>query len=248
MRTCRVCKESKPDEDFNKDRNECRECQKKLQKSRYWAKKGQVADVIEKTCSTCGFILPISKFDTQCGTRDGYRTICKDCCNKRRKEWRYRVGEDKPASSTHARNVYLGITIGEEVACRYFKNPIRAPYGTSGYDLICQNGFKIDVKLATLGKNGSWTFGIRNRTGEKPDYYLLLAMESIDVLTPRHIWLIPVDAVIGRHKLGDKICFGVSKNTVSKIAKYEKPIDRLQCICGSLHQPDEYINLEITSS
>ena len=94
MRTCRVCEESKPDEDFNKGRNECRECQKKLQKSRYWAKKGQVADVVEKTCSTCGFILPISKFDTQCGTRDGYRTVCRDCCNKRRKEWRYRTSED----------------------------------------------------------------------------------------------------------------------------------------------------------
>ena len=234
MKTCRVCEESKPDEDFNKDRNECRECQKKLQKSRYWAKKGQVADVIEKTCSTCGFILPISKFDTQCGTRDGYRTVCRDCCNKRRKEWRYRTGEYKPASPTHARNVYLGIIIGEEVACRYFKNPVRAPYGTSGYDLICQNGFKIDVKLSTTGKNGSWSFGIKNRSGEKPDYYLLLAMESMEVLTPRHIWLIPASAIIGRHKICDKVCFGVSPSTINKLEKYEKPIDRLECICKTM--------------
>ena len=235
MKTCRVCEEDKLEEEFNKGRNECRECQKKLQKSRYWSKKDHVADIADKTCSTCGFILPINKFDTQCGTRDGYRTVCKDCCNKRRKEWRYKIGEDKPASATHARNVYLGITIGEAVAKRYFKNPVRAPYGTPGYDLICQNGFKIDVKLSTIGKNKSWSFGIRNRTGTKPDYYLLLAMESIDTLIPHHIWLIPFDAVIGRQKLCDKICFGVSQNTVHKIARYEKPIDRLKCICDSMH-------------
>ena len=238
MKTCRVCNQHKPVEEFNAGRNECRDCQKKLQRERYWSKKGKVANITEKTCSACGFVLPISKFDTQCCTKDGYRTICKDCCNKRRKQWRYRVGEDKPASSTHARNVYLGITIGEEIASRYFKNPVKAPYGTPGYDLVCQNGFKIDVKLATIGKNGSWTFGIKNRTGTKPDYYLFLAMESIETMNIQHIWLIPSNAIIGQRELSGRTSFGISPTTVHKLAKYEKPIDRIDCICNTWKSSD----------
>ena len=234
MRTCTICVETKSKEGFNKGRPECRECSKKIQKEAYWRNKGRCIDITEKTCKKCGMILPISKFDKKGCAKDGYRQNCKDCTNELRKEWRYKRGDNELPSPTHARNVWLGITIGEEVASRYFKNPRRAPYGTPGYDLICQNGFKIDVKLSTLNRN-SWTFSMQNRTGEKPDYYLMIAMESGDTLTPRHIWLIPVGATVGNRKLCERQSISVSPSTVSKLAKYEKPIDKLNCICDTMH-------------
>jgi len=195
-----------------------------------------VADITEKVCSTCGFILPISKFNTQCGTKDGYRNVCKDCCNKRRKNWEHKIGKSEPASSTHARSVYLGVIIGEEIACKYFKNPVRAPYGTPGYDLICQNGFKIDVKLATANKDGAWSFSIKNRSGEKPDYYLLLAMDDTDDLSPCHIWIVPANAIIGKGKICDRQSFMVSPTTLHKLSKYEKPIEKLECVCNMMKE------------
>ncbi len=48
MKTCRVCNQHKPVEEFNAGRNECRDCQKKLQRERYWSKKGKVANITEK--------------------------------------------------------------------------------------------------------------------------------------------------------------------------------------------------------
>jgi hypothetical protein len=235
MRKCSVCGEVLEASEFNKGRCECRNCSKRIQKEKYWKNKGRCADITEKMCKVCGKILPISKFDKKGCAKDGYRPECKDCGNIWRKEWRYRTGEDKPPSPTHARNVWLGITIGEEVASRYFKNPQRAPYGTPGYDLICQNGFKIDVKVATFARGG-WVFHVKNRSGTKPDYYLLIAMESSEVLTPCHIWLVPANGQIGNKMICERSSFGISPKTISKLSQYEKPIEKLTCICNSMYE------------
>jgi len=234
MRICSQCGKELPDDCFNKGRPECRECSKKNWKERYEKQKNKVSDITSKYCPGCGKIIPISMFDRKPGAADGYREVCKVHANERRKVWRHKRGDNKTPTLYHARNVYLGVEIGEEVAARYFKDPVRAPYGTPGYDLICRNGFKINVKLSTANKDGRWVFALTNRSGAKCDFYLLIAMGSLDDLTPKHIWLIPPDVVIGKSKMCDKQSFSVAPSTVSKLAEFEKPIERLESCCNTM--------------
>jgi len=219
---------------FNKGRSECRECSKKTWKERYHASKNHHEDLIGKTCSLCNTFLPIKDFNKKAGSADGYRNECKTCINKRRQEWRYRRGDNKSPSRDHAWNVWFGIEIGEEIASRYFDNPTRMPYGNPGYDLICKNGFTINVKMAIQRDDRRWTYALSSRSGVGCDYYMLIAMSDRDTLEPLHVWLIPSNAVVGRNRTCDKGSLSVSPSTLSKLAEYEKPVGHLQCCCQSV--------------
>lgn len=43
--------------------------------------------MIEKNCSRCGRLLPIECFHKDRKGKDGYKTFCKDCLNKRKEEY-----------------------------------------------------------------------------------------------------------------------------------------------------------------
>jgi hypothetical protein len=40
-----------------------------------------------KTCSKCGETKDINAFGKRADTKDGYKTICKDCCNINQRKW-----------------------------------------------------------------------------------------------------------------------------------------------------------------
>jgi len=84
---------------------------------------------------------------------------------------------------------YLGITIAERVLSKIFKNVKVMPFGNQGYDIICGQGYKIDIKSAVRRKQHLWGFNIgRNQIA---DYFLCLAFDSREDLNPEHLWLIP---------------------------------------------------------
>jgi len=231
-RMCSQCKQIKKLEEFNKGRTECRVCSQKIWKERYDATKGKFDEnLTHKICKGCNQLLPISEFQKKAGSRDGYNNKCKICTNKDRLEWRHNTGRSKTPSRTHAWNVRLGNEIGEKVAARYFVEPIQMPYNNPGYDLICKNGHTIDVKCA-IANNNRWNFSIKHN--KIPDYFILIAFDSKENLQPQHIWLIPGSAIINNKLFNSRSSFSVSLSTCSKIAQYEKPVEKLECCCQSM--------------
>jgi len=109
---------------------------------------------------------------------------------------------------------YLGVTVAEKVLSKIFKNVEVMPFGNSGFDFICNSGYRIDVKSACKMKNRkAWIFGIKQN--QIADYFLCLAFDNRDNLNPEHIWLIPAKQVNHLKTLT------ISQSKLYKLSQYE---------------------------
>jgi len=123
--------------------------------------------------------------------------------------------------------MYLGVYIAERVLKNVFENVLAMPVGNPGFDFICQNGFKIDVKSACPRKRKnsvSWEFIIRrNKIAE---FFLCLAFDSRDDLNPLHMWLLPGD------KFNHMSSVSINQNTIDKWDEYRLPVDKVITCCN----------------
>lgn len=128
-------------------------------------------------------------------------------------------------------NLYLGCIV-EELLARTYKDVKIMPFGNRGFDIICNQDFKIDIKSSALGnKYGYWIFSIvKNQIA---DYFLCIAFESRDDLIPVHVWLIPGKDV------NNNVTISISKTTLTKWSKYEQPLDRVLKCCDEM-KGDKY--------
>lgn len=117
--------------------------------------------------------------------------------------------------------VYLGIYVAERLLPKIFDNPKAMPYGNTGYDYICKNGYKIDVKSSSLRKANYWKFDIRKN--KIADVFLCIAFDNRLNLNVKHIWLIPGNEIIRTQKLNELISLCISDCDYSKdpLKKYE---------------------------
>ena len=99
------------------------------------------------------------------------------------------------------------------------------PPKNRGFDFICSNGYKIDVKSSTLHDN-RWGFYIRYNT--IADYFLCLAFDNRNDLNPQHLWLIP------GYILNDKSGVSITESTLDKWKKYEQPINDVITCCDTM--------------
>lgn len=151
--------------------------------------------------------------------------------NDYRKQYGYKNGKHKPMSENKACAAYLGVYIAERVLSKIFDNVVTMPYGHKEYDFICNKGYKIQVKSSCMWvchKNDTkrkeknmWSFGIKkNRIA---DYFLLIAFDNRNNITPMHIWLIKGSETIitNEHpkQLNERVTFNIS-NTFEVIQKY----------------------------
>jgi len=127
---------------------------------------------------------------------------------------------------------YLGIHIAERVLSKVFKNVTRMPNNFSGYDFICNKGMKIDVKsLCILKRHNNhdyFTFNIKRNV--LADYFLCLAFNSRDDLTPIHMWLLPGE------KFNHIKCAAISATTMNKWDEYKLPVDKVLSCCEVMKQ------------
>lgn len=124
---------------------------------------------------------------------------------------------------------YLGLHISEHILSKVFKNVRQMPYGNKGFDFICNNGYKIDVKSATLlgKKYKRWCFGIEHN--QIANYFLCLAFDNREDLNPLHIWLIPGNNVNKRTSIS------ISPNTLNKFDRYKLDrLDKIKLCCNKL--------------
>jgi len=180
-----------------------------------------------KQCSQCKEMKPVSEFYIRNGI---ISSSCKSCDIKRVTEWRYRTGRVKPMSENKECASYLGVHIAEKVLSKVFKDVQLMSPNHPGYDFICNNGYKIDVKSSTrhFGSHSSdaWRFYFRHNT--TPDYFLLIAFDNREDLNPEHLWLIPESVINGKSALS------IFESNLERMEQYEKPIDSVITCCNKL--------------
>jgi hypothetical protein len=122
------------------------------------------------------------------------------------------------------------VHVAEQVLSKVFKGVEQMPYGHKGYDFICNQGKKIDVKSACTQthdrKSDSRTFMIRKN--KIADYFLCLAFDNREDLNPLHIWL------ISGHIINHLIGATISESTLSKWDEYKLDIDKVVKCCDSM--------------
>ena len=119
-------------------------------------------------------------------------------------------------SSSSMWDVYLGVHVAEHALSKVFKNVKRMPTNNPGFDFICSNDYKVDVKSSCLSSHHppKWAFSIRYNT--TADYFLWIAFnDDHEHLTPLHIWLVP------GHIVNHTSLISITENSLDKWAAYE---------------------------
>ena len=132
--------------------------------------------------------------------------------------------------------LFLGVHVAEQVLALVFNHVDRMPNNNPGYDFICGNGYRIDVKSAcrSVRKIGSdrWEFYIgKNQIAE---YFLCLAFDNRDDLNPEHVWLIPARYV------NDHMTVGVSESTIAKWDEYKLDVEKVSACCNIMKGDKEH--------
>jgi len=185
-----------------------------------------------KRCPKCGELKELSQFNKHKNRKDAHQSLCRDCCHKagiiRIREVRGSI----PMSENKECPSYLGVAIAERLVRHLFTDVVTMPNGNSGYDFVCNHDKKIDVKSACTTMNNKrypyWVFNIRNN--QVADYFLLLAFDSRENLTPLHQWLIPGNVL--NHLIGTTI----SPSTIHKWDKFSQPIKAAQICCNAMKE------------
>lgn len=193
---------------------------------------------VKLLCSDCG--VELSDDNWAPSRRKIKSRICRMCASARSGEWnrahpekhkaswlRYRQKSGAPTMRENTQcPMYLGVHVAERILSKVFKNVERMPVNNIGYDFVCSRDKLIDVKAATASKRGGWTFHIREN--KIADYFLCLAFDNRNDLTPMHLWLVP-----GR-VLNNKITTSISPSTVSKWSDYELPVNKVATCCDTI--------------
>ncbi|MGA2912331.1 MAG: hypothetical protein ABSE07_02315 [Methanoregula sp.] len=181
--------------------------------------------MIEKQCSRCKQVLPISKFQKDITRPSGYEGLCKKCRNDLRNEWSHKTGRSKSYKENALCPLFLGIHVAEELLLKTFKNVKRMPPNNPGFDFICGKGFKVDVKSSCLrpGRWPYWQFHINHNT--TADYFACIAFDNRYSLNPLHFWLIPGGIV------NTKMGINIHPAFLNKWSGYENPLDKISLTC-----------------
>ncbi len=161
--------------------------------------------------------------------RKKYYLLHKEEIIKQHKDRRHRIGECRPMEENKECPHFLGIHIAENILQNLFSDIKRMPVTNKGYDLLCKQGFKIDVKSSCRHHRGgtvdAWSFVINYN--QIADYFLCLAFDNRDSLKPEHLWLIPGKDVSHLHT----VLISDRAISLSKWEDYEKPLDEVDKHC-----------------
>ena len=197
----------------------------------------------DPTCSRCGVELCDDNWYPSCQRTCHH--ICKKCDNLRKTLWQdanpdkvkaiHARGRRKrgvlPYSENKKCSQYLGVHIAENVLRHVFNDVKVMPHNNPGYDFICGGGHKIDVKSSCRHHSryaDNWVFYIKKNKMAK--YFLCIAFDNRDDITPEHVWLIPSDEV------NDKTGASIAITTLDKWKEYELPIDKVITCCNSMKE------------
>lgn len=146
------------------------------------------------------------------------------------RDYMHRTGRNQPMSKKRDCPAFLGIHVAERVLSHIFKNVTRMPYNNPGYDFVCNNGFLVDAKAACRGhhlhRSDNWTFHIHKN--QIAQYFICLAFNNREDLTPEHIWLIPAGDI------NDKVGVSIADSRIDRWSRYELPINQVVSCCDTI--------------
>jgi len=158
-----------------------------------------------------------------------YRLENAELLRKKAREYNYKNG-GKPMSKNRNCSSFLGVYIAERVLAHVFNEVKITTYGNNGYDFICNKGNKIDVKSSCLHNwnhhSSMWHFTIRKN--KVADYFLCIAFDNRNDLTPIHVWILP------GIEFNYKKSVSISTSTINKWGKYAIDIDKVIKCCNVL--------------
>lgn len=208
-----------------------------------WMKRWNVIKVSE--CRVCG--AELTEENWYPSHQKGSNHICKNCNVHKTKRWR-KANQDKAIAQSERGNrrqgrhpfdknkdcpSFLGVHIAEHVLSHAFKNVKRMPINHPGYDVVCNKDKRIDIKSScTLSRlvdgiqYSRWLFTINYNT--TADYFLCLAFDNRDDLTPLHAWLLP-----GR-KFNYLKTTSISPSTIHKWDTYRLDISKISDCCDAM--------------
>jgi len=139
-----------------------------------------------------------------------------------KQNWNFKKGKGTGLTMNESKNSaqYLGIFIAERLLPKIFDEPKMMPHGNSGYDAICKNNYKIDVK-SSIRKDNHWLFHIRNN--KIADAFLCIGFSNRDDLDVKHIWLFPGNEIVRKCPLNELKGLSICDTgySLSRVAQYE---------------------------
>lgn len=200
--------------------------------------------MISHKCNVCGVLLVVGDNTTQ-NMIDNHNYRCRACKREyqnnyrstrreelriRDQEYRHRIGFNLPMEKNRKCSAFLGVHIAEQVLSKVFKNVEHMQYGNHGYDFICGNGFKIDVKSSCRhvykGHSDRWGFVINKNV--IANYFICLAFDNREDINPEHIWLID-----GKY-INDHISVSISESNIHKWDDYRLDINKVISCCNNM--------------
>ena len=180
-----------------------------------------------KHCPRCDTWSNRSQFNKSNKHNDGLQSYCRTCDNATSIKYNHEVRGHIHMSENKTCAQYLGITVAERLVHEYFDDPIHMPNGHQGYDFICKNGFKIDVKSSCIQKpHNNWLFHINKNT--IADYFLCIAFDNRTDLNVKHVWKFPGRVV------NHRVTISSVPSNISKWAKFEQSSESIRHCCDVL--------------
>jgi hypothetical protein len=161
------------------------------------------------------------------------------------KMWDYFPGMTNPYKENRTDNRFLGVYIGENAIHKIYEGSERKKLNNKGYDIICQKGYKIDVKTTILSQYNTYVFDIsKNKTA---DYFVMIGFNNIIDLKPLHIWIIRGNEKLDTGRIVNDLNKFIIVNEPFYISKYEKyeKYDKLELLKTLCNEFDAKNKIEI---
>lgn len=182
-----------------------------------------------KKCTKCNLLLPLASF--RMDNKDHcLRSWCKKCEHQYDQDRKHIRGLKIPMEKAKNSAAYLGIYVAETVLSKCFDNVERMPRNNPGYDFVCGKGFKVDVKSSCIHRSRKsgphWLFD--TDYNKIADYFLCLAFDNRESLTPMHVWVLPGEIGATRSNVY------IANSRLEKWAKYERSLDKISACCNAM--------------
>lgn len=155
--------------------------------------------------------------------------ICRGftCYEEYDRVWKYYPGMPDSIRENRKNTRFLGVYIAESSVNKLFKGSQRMRLRNPGYDIVCNKGYKIDVKASTLSATNTLSFHINENN--IADYFILIGYNNIIELKPLHMWIIGSEEIIHDYPMHDWHILMVPNEPIytDYLQKYER-IDKLE--------------------
>ena len=193
-----------------------------------------------KTCTVCYTKKSLDEFYKDKSSKDGKRSICKECNKEKCKDYYYHGGgREKQGWKSMYKNKsspqFIGIVVAERLIKHLFNDFEMMPPNFPGYDAVCNKGKKINIKASTAhmqqNKNSvtsTWLFAIRKN--KVPDFYLLMAFDDTIDLNPLNVWL------VRGSEINNQTGVRISSSTIHKWDKWKMDLNDARMCCDLMKE------------